>query len=362
MKQILTWVMLLTLSMVATHCSRDDVQGINGTDGKDGTTILSGTSAPTLDIGKKGDYYLDKSTYDFYGPKTCKTWGTPINLRGRDGKDGRDGRDGRDGVDGKDGKDGVNGRDGVDGRDGIMGSKIHGGMGDPEHNIGNIGDWYIDVRNKVLYGPKTYLGWGSGFVLGSSEPHSLRGDYVLSLDGKKLLQWFNKDIHQIDMQSNLELREVTAIGSQAFKGIFLTSIILPNNLERIGNRAFMKNELTNISIPSSVKTIDHLAFYKNKLTNVAIPNGVTFIGNQAFSNNKLTSITIPNSVTTIGSGAFGNNPLMNVTINAVTPPTISGDIFPYTNPNLKIYVPAGSVAAYKTTAGWNQYASQIYAQ
>lgn len=341
MKQILTWVMLLTLSMVATHCSRDDVQGINGTDGKDGTTILSGTSAPTLDIGKKGDYYLDKSTYDFYGPKTCKTWGTPINLKGRDGKDGRDG---------------------VNGRDGIMGSKIHGGMGDPEHNIGNIGDWYIDVRNKVLYGPKTYLGWGSGFVLGSSEPHSLRGDYVLSLDGKKLLQWFNKDIHQIDMQSNLELREVTAIGSQAFKGIFLTSIILPNNLERIGNRAFMKNELTNISIPSSVKTIDDLAFYKNKLTNVAIPNGVTFIGNQAFSNNKLTSITIPNSVTTIGSGAFGNNPLMNVTINAVTPPTISGDIFPYTNPNLKIYVPAGSVAAYKTTAGWNQYASQIYAQ
>ena len=191
----------------------------------------------------------------------------------------------------------------------------------------------------MLYGPKTDQGWGSGLALGNGNSSSLKGNYVLSRDGKTIFQWFNKETTQIDMQSDPELKEVTIIGKRAFYKGSLTSIILPDNLERIGNDAFMYNELTNITIPNSVITIGAGAFYGNQLS----------------------SITIPNSVTTIGFGAFGINPLMNVTINAVTPPTISGDIFPR-SPNLKIYVPTGSLAAYKTTEGWKEYASQIYAQ
>lgn len=353
MKRILQWAMVLTLSTAVIHCSRDEAQTINGTNGKNGSTILSGTTAPTLNIGEIGDYYLNKSTYDLYGPKTSDSWGTPINLKGREGSNG------------------------------TAGSKIHAGTGIPAQNIGNNGDWYIDTQNKMLYGPKTDQGWGSGLALGDNSSNP-RGNYVLSRDGKTILQWFDKETTQIDMQNDPELKEVTIIGKRAFYDGSLTSITLPNHLEKIGDNAFMDNDLTAIIIPNSVTSIGKYAFHGNNLTNVVIPNSVTnigsnsFSGNQltnvtipnsvtnissfAFSSNQLTNITIPNSVTTIGSGAFEYNPLMNVTINAVTPPTISGNIFPYTNPNLKIYVPAGSVAAYKTTTGWNQYASQIYAQ
>jgi len=345
--------MVLTLSTAVTHCSRDEAQTINGTNGKNGSTILSGTTVPTLNIGEIGDYYLNKSTYDLYGPKTSDSWGTPINLKGREGSNG------------------------------TAGSKIHAGTGIPAQNIGNNGDWYIDTQNKMLYGPKTDQGWGSGLALGNGNSSSLKGNYVLSRDGKTIFQWFNKETTQIDMQSDPELKEVTIIGKRAFYKGSLTSIILPDNLERIGNDAFMYNELTNITIPNSVITIGTGAFYGNQLTSITIPNSVTSIGENAFHGNQLTSITIPNSVitigagafygnqlssitipnsvTTIGFGAFGINPLMNVTINAVTPPTISGDIFPH-SPNLKIYVPTGSLAAYKTTEGWKEYASQIYAQ
>ena len=354
MKRILQWAMVLTLSTAVTHCSRDEAQTINGTNGKNGSTILSGTTAPTLNIGEIGDYYLNKSTYDIYGPKTSDSWGTPINLKGREGSNG------------------------------TAGSKIHAGTGIPAQNIGNNGDWYIDTQNKMLYGPKTDQGWGSGLALGNGNSSSLRGNYVLSRDGKTLLQWFNKETTQIDMQSDPELKEVTIIGKSAFYKGSLTSIILPDNLERIGNDAFMYNELTSITIPNSVTsigehafnanqltsitipnsvtTISAFAFQDNQLTSITIPNSVITIGTDAFYGNQLTSITIPNSVTTIGFGAFDNNPLTNVTINAVTPPTISGDIFRYTNPNLKIYVPAGSLTAYKTDKCWSQYSSQIYAQ
>ena len=51
MKRILQWAMVLTLSTAVTHCSRDEAQTINGTNGKNGSTILSGTTAPTLNIG-----------------------------------------------------------------------------------------------------------------------------------------------------------------------------------------------------------------------------------------------------------------------------------------------------------------------
>jgi hypothetical protein len=319
MKQILTWVMLLTLSTAVTHCSRDEAQVINGTNGKNGTTILSGTTAPTLSIGEIGDYYLNKSTYDLYGPKTSNSWGTPINLRGSSG---------------------------------TAGSKIHAGTGSPTQSIGNNGDWYIDTQNKKLYGPKTDQGWGSGLALGDTSSNP-RGNYVLSRDGKTILQWFDKETTQIDMQNDPELKEVTIIGKRAFYYGSLTSITLPNHLEKIGDNAFNGNQLTNITIP----------------------NGVTSIGYDAFSDNPLTNITIPNSVTTIGDSAFEyifkhtSTVTRTVTIYAVTPPIITRyKSFPYSgifgshNPNLKIYVPAGSLTAYKTAEGWSQYASQIYAQ
>lgn len=240
MKRILQWAMVLTLSTAVTYCSRDEAQTINGTNGKNGSTILSGTTAPTLNIGEIGDYYLNKSTYDLYGPKTSDSWGTPINLKGREGSNG------------------------------TAGSKIHAGTGIPAQNIGNNGDWYIDTQNKMLYGPKTDQGWDSGLSLGNGNSSSLKGNYVLSRDGKTLLQWFNKETTQIDMQSDPELKEVTNITNWVFHNynhtsphsFSLTNIILPDNLERIGNYTFTYNKLTNITIPNKVTTIGDFAFQR----------------------------------------------------------------------------------------------------
>jgi hypothetical protein len=57
-------------------------KSIVGAKGTAGSKILSGTVTPAATIGATGDYYLDKTSYSFYGPKTSTGWGTAISLKG----------------------------------------------------------------------------------------------------------------------------------------------------------------------------------------------------------------------------------------------------------------------------------------
>ena len=412
MKQIVKWVMMLTLSVAVTNCSREEAQkAINGINGKDGTAILSGNSTPALNVGNIGDYYFDKSTQKLYGPKKADGWGKPVTLKGTDGEKGEKGNDGAKGEKGEKGNDGT---------------QIIPGIGAPTPSIGNNGDWYIDTKNKKLYGPKTQNGWGDGFILGNGgSVSSLRGNYILDKSGTILFEWFGIEMTAVDMQSDPELKNVTIIANEVFRNKSLKSIVLPNNLIKIGDYAFDSNNLTSVNIPNSVTSIGGrafdsnnltsvnipnsvtsigdgafagnqltsvnipnsvtsigdgafagnkltsvtipkgvtsigpYAFESNQLTSVNIPNSVTSIGNLAFKSNKLTSVTIPNSVTSIGNLAFDFNNLTSVTIHAVNPPTADTDIFGYGSfPT--IYVPAQSATAYRIAEGWKYYAYKIF--
>ncbi|WP_262503176.1 leucine-rich repeat protein [Xylanibacter ruminicola] len=103
---------------------------------------------------------------------------------------------------------------------------------------------------------------------------------------------------------------------------------------------------------------------------------VTAIGDEAYAGNiDLTSIVIPSSINSIGASAFaGCTNLKSITVNIVTPialPTAAGvrgmtraggsSVFEGVNKETCIlYVPAGSVDAYKQAAGWNEF-KKIYA-
>ena len=237
-KQILALGLILTLSVAVTNCSREEAQkAINGINGKDGTAILSGESTPALNVGNIGDYYFDKSSQKLYGPKKADGWGKPVTLKGTDGEKGEKGEKGNDGT------------------------QIIPGIGAPTPSIGNNGDWYIDTKNKKLYGPKTQNGWGDGFILGNGgSVSSLRGDYILDKSGVILFKWYNSETTAVDMQSDPELKNVTIIANEAFRNRSLKSIVLPNNLTKIGNYAFADNQLTSVTIPNRVTSIGDLAF------------------------------------------------------------------------------------------------------
>lgn len=118
--------------------------------------------------------------------------------------------------------------------------------------------------------------------------------------------------------SNTYATEGEYRGSAKYRGI----------VTKIGARAFYQETyLVSIVIPDSVTIIDDWAFYWNtQLYNVTIGKGVTRIGEGAFADcDRLTSITcLASTPPDLGLIAFGSTPVVQ-----------------------HIYVPAGSVNAYK---------------
>ena len=56
--------------------------GTSGPQGGRGTGILNGTTAPNNTIGIIGDFFLNTTNMNLYGPKTESGWGTPTDLVG----------------------------------------------------------------------------------------------------------------------------------------------------------------------------------------------------------------------------------------------------------------------------------------
>ncbi|HEY9594320.1 MAG TPA: leucine-rich repeat domain-containing protein, partial [Spirochaetia bacterium] len=130
------------------------------------------------------------------------------------------------------------------------------------------------------------------------------------------------------------------------------------------NTFFGDSSLTSIVIHDGVTQLPNGTFYGCQLTAVVLPDGLTLIGNGAFYGNELTTVSIPSTVTRIEENAFANNSSLDtVSVYAVTPPYLdygSYNIFYGHTPSV-IYVPAVSVTAYKTAAGWSDYAAVIQA-
>ena len=181
----------------------------------------------------------------------------------------------------------------------------------------------------------------------------------------------------------------TAIGNNAFSGFGGVEFVrIPNNVLTIGDNAFNScSAMTECQIPYGTTTIGASAFTNSiTLMYADIPSTVTSIGDGAFMNclnfrytsipssvisipsncfrncDGLSDIELPSSITSIGGYAFENcSGLFTVTVHTSTPPTLGSNVFQNTNSNLKIYVPASSVDAYKSASGWSSYADKIIA-
>ena len=73
----------------------------------------------------------------------------------------------------------------------------------------------------------------------------------------------------------------------------------------------------------------------------------------------LKTAIIPSTVTSIGGYVFdGCTSLTSITVLATTPPSITYSFIDYSN-NCIIYVPSGSVEAYKSHSIWGAYPDRI---
>ena len=163
--------------------------------------------------------------------------------------------------------------------------------------------------------------------------------YDLSSDGTYAeVIAYNGTSKRVIIASEFNGVPVKTIYDEAFRGIDITSVIIPDSVTSIGDSAFMYCSLTSVTIPDSVTIIGDSAFLGcrdlasvivgNGVTSIGygvfydcyslasaiIPDSVTSIGDYAFYGCLLTSVTIPDSVTSIGDCAFNCCPLTSVTI------------------------------------------------
>ena len=184
---------------------------------------------------------------------------------------------------------------------------------------------------------------------------------------------------------------VTAIGDSAFLYVKMFACYLPSSVTSVGRFAFYcssvalvdpyGNEgisgLTSIGekafqgcerlemffLPSSLKTIGDLAFNACRaLRDVEIPDNVSSIGRGAYGFcSAIKSLTLGKSVASIGQEAFkGLTALENIYCRNTAPATLGADCFLNVDKsNVVVYVPAGTVAAYKAADGWKDF-TRIY--
>ncbi len=104
------WIFNGTCWTTMARYMQPPIDGVNGTDGANGSTWFLVSQDPTTlpDFGKEGDFCLENSLLNVYY-KSSGQWQLIGNIKGADGIKGTNGLDGKNGVDGVDGSDGVNG-------------------------------------------------------------------------------------------------------------------------------------------------------------------------------------------------------------------------------------------------------------
>ena len=119
---------------------------------------------------------------------------------------------------------------------------------------------------------------------------------------------------------------VKAIGDDAFSGVTLTGITIPDTVLTIGNYAFAEQgQLTSIAIPNSVTSIGFGAFQDNRaVTSLTLGDGLRTIGGYAFYWLDITTVTIPPLVNEIDSDAFASDTSLSSVHFAGAAPTTIG--------------------------------------
>lgn len=176
---------------------------------------------------------------------------------------------------------------------------------------------------------------------------------------------------------------LTSIESSAFNWCkSLSCINLPPSLNSIGEVSFAHCALKEITIPEKVESVGQDCFwlcqslkkvewnaaadipkecflYCEELQNVVISGGVKMLGESCFGGVGLTSLVLPKSVSHIVGKIFKS--CVNIISLNPEPPFLDQVLSQKDDiAGSSLYVPEGSVDAYKAAYGWKKYGDSIH--
>lgn len=167
---------------------------------------------------------------------------------------------------------------------------------------------------------------------------------------------------------------VNEIGESAFENCrMLQEITIPASVNEIYDSAFENcRSLSAVHFGGSteeqaddpaasqcaLQRIGNWAFYNcHQLQELNIPEGVTEIGDAAFYGcTYLEDLVLPSSLQTIGDNCFSLcSKLERIIVNAAIPPAIEAKTFYEVDRSIPVYVPKGSLEAYKADTYWSEF-------
>ncbi|MBQ7531789.1 MAG: leucine-rich repeat domain-containing protein [Paludibacteraceae bacterium] len=210
----------------------------------------------------------------------------------------------------------------------------------------------------------------------------------VTYQGKGLLNYSELPNGSLDIPASVTYDrvtyDVTAIGDQAFVYCtVLTSVTVPHSVKTIGSDAFfLCSNLAKVNLPSDLSGIGPMAFYRctslksftvpdsvkvlrgstfeqcTALTGVTLPDSLKAILDGAFiSCTALKRIVLPKGLTAIGKNVFSGDSTLNEIYNNVDSPLVvtSSSFSGVDTLNCILYVPEGSMEAYRSTSVWKDF-------
>jgi hypothetical protein len=142
----------------------------------------------------------------------------------------------------------------------------------------------------------------------------------------------------------------------------ITSVVIDDGVSTICEGAFSGwTNLTSVSIPNSVTTIGDDAFWGSGLTSLTIPDFVTSIIGVGRECRSLTYLSLGKNLSNIGPATFYNTNLSEIHISNPIPPSTYDSFWGINKATCKLYVPEGSVNAYKAAGEWQDFFNIITA-
>lgn len=159
---------------------------------------------------------------------------------------------------------------------------------------------------------------------------------------------FTNDIYTIDgLRYCLDETNGLAKFAGFNKSTDITTLVIPSTVRKDGKTYAV------VDYESGNNQNGYYNSYRQeKLVSISLPKTIRYIGNYAFAAlPSMQYIEIPENVTTMGNSIFyDSNNLKTIKINAVVPPMVGS--FSGTDKR-KVYVPDGSLHAYRLATPWN---------
>lgn len=150
------------------------------------------------------------------------------------------------------------------------------------------------------------------------------------------------------------------LSGEVFQNCPIQEIEFPNSLEKVlPNNTFSGTQIKSFKVTGNI-VMWNVNIYPSNLESVIFEeNGNDIDVSLSFQNGRpINTLVLPKRVRTIFILA-GNN-LERVFLKSKTPPALQSSLNTYWGGKMKIYVPAGCSAVYKSATNWSWAADYIY--